>query len=222
MKKYKGYVYQWTDTLYNMHYIGSHYGTVEDSYTGSNIRFRRAHKKRPHDFSMCVLEYMQDGCPKTLLEREQVWLNTVDNIKDHPDYFNKKNEAAGGWSFIDQAHIDKRSTTLKKRHALYGLSAKEIRSYGQKIKTRKGRWEDAGFSKKEQEQHSKYGISVLVICPDGTKSTFSSIGKASKKIGIDIAYALIVTKNNKKYKGHSAYKIADPVIDCRKNRHELI
>jgi hypothetical protein len=38
-----------------MFYIGSHMGTLEDGYIGSNIRLQRAYNKRPEDFKRKIL-----------------------------------------------------------------------------------------------------------------------------------------------------------------------
>ena len=39
-KDYFGYVYKWTNIKNGKKYIGSHYGSVDDSYTGSGKYFK--------------------------------------------------------------------------------------------------------------------------------------------------------------------------------------
>ena len=43
-KDYYGYVYEWTNIKNDMKYIGSHYGAVDDYYTGSGKDFMVAYK----------------------------------------------------------------------------------------------------------------------------------------------------------------------------------
>ncbi len=210
-----GFVYKWTDSKTGMMYIGSHYGNVLDSYKGSNTRFRRAIKKRSKDFFREILEYIIIDDKNLVLKCEQKWLDSIDNIKDNPQYYNKKNEASGGWSFISKKHVDKRSKTLKKKHKKNGLSKKESISYKTKIETRLKRIEEHGFTNKEKEQYSKYGYTVKITDSTGIETIFSSCGEASRMLNIDVLYGLKVCKTRESFKGFRCIKIKDPIIDCR-------
>lgn len=217
-KDYFGYVYEWKNNKNGMKYIGSHYGSINDSYKGSNIRFLRTYKKNPNNFEMKVLEYLTEDNKKYLLEKEQYWLNTIYNIKDNPLYYNLKNEATGGWSFISKKLIKKRANSLVKRQKKYGLSNKEKKSYKIKTETKKERWKKFGFSKSEQEQHLKYGYTIKVIYPSGKEKIFTSYTKATKECGIDIKYCI----NNKNgiYKEFKAYILSKPKINCSRWKNE--
>lgn len=57
-KDYFGYVYEWTNIINGMKYIGSHYRSVEDYYAGSGKDFMKAYKRSPESFVMKVLEYV--------------------------------------------------------------------------------------------------------------------------------------------------------------------
>lgn len=216
---YYGFVYEWTDNGACMKYIGSHHGSADDSYKGSNIRFQRAIKKRPLDFVRKILEYSSIDNKNHTLVLEQKWLDLVENIKDNTLYYNQKNEACGGWSFITDDHIKKRSSSLKEKHAAYGLSEKEIKSYKAKIKKRLDRISKAGFTEKEKEQHSKYGYKIRVIDIENVEYIFDSCSKAKKALNIDVQYGLKVCSSGKLFKGYNCIKINDPIIDCR-GKHE--
>ena len=212
---YFGYIYEWTNIKNNKKYIGSHYGSVDDSYTGSGKLFKPAYTKHPENFKIKILEYVVVDDKKLLLKKEQTWLDSVQNIRENKNYYNLNNYSLGGSSHITRKHIEKRSTTLKEKHALQGLSNAEQNSYKTKIETRLSRIASSGFTKKEQEQHAKYGYQVQVITPLGEIKIFSSCSKASKELGIDVQYGLKVCFKNTNFKGYSIIKLRDPLVDCR-------
>lgn len=212
---YYGYVYEWTNSKNGMKYIGSHYGAVEDYYKGSGKRFKPAYLKSPKDFSMSVLEYLTVDDKKLLLTIEQHWLDSVPNIRANPLYYNLNNFSLGGSSHITRKHIVKRSATLKKKHAEFGLSVHEKESYKTKIETRLARISSTGFTVKEKLQHASYGYTVKIIDKLGNEHIFSSCGQASKALGIDVQYGIVVCKTKDNFKGFRCIKIADPVKDCR-------
>lgn len=214
-KDYYGYVYEWTNIRNGRKYIGSHYGSVEDYYTGSGKDFMQAYKAEPENFVMTVLEYVLENNKKLVLEVEKKWLDKVSNIKDHPGYYNLNNDAAGGFGYLDETHIAKRAATLKRKHEKYGLSDSERNSYKDKIQTRLNRIATAGFTEKEKEQHSKYGYQIEVTFPSGDSKIYNSCGQASKEIGIDIQYGLKVCRERLDFKGYKIVKLRDPIVDCR-------
>ena len=214
-KDYYGYVYEWTNAKNGKKYIGSHYGSVEDYYTGSGKEFMKAYKAEPENFVMTVLEYVLENNRKLVLEVEKKWLDKVPNIKDHPGYYNLNNDAVGGFGYIDKTHIVKRAETLKRKHKQYGLSESEKKSYKNKIQTRLERIATFGFTEKEKEQHSKYGYQIKVTFPSGESKIYNSCGQASKDIGIDIQYGLKVCSKRLDFKGYKIVKLRDPIVDCR-------
>lgn len=212
---YFGFVYEWYDSKRKMKYIGSHHGPVDDYYKGSNQRFQRAIKKRPNDFSRIILEYVNIDNQDEILKCEQKWLDTVINIKDNEEYYNKKNEAKGGWSFITKKHIKKRAKSIKKwykknKNTIAGKTLNKNRQ-----KTRKNRWNTKGFSEKEIEQHSKYGYKIKIIDPNNIEYIFNSCGQATRELGIDTRYGLCVCETKESFKGYKIIKLSDPIIDCR-------
>lgn len=212
---YFGFVYEWFDQKTSMRYIGSHHGSITSSYKGSNIQFQRAIKKRPNDFTRKILEFsINDDKTQTLL-LEQKWLDSIGDIRNNPMYYNQKNEASGGWSFITPSHIQQRSASLKAKHKKFGLNKQELESYKTKIETRLKRIADRGFTEKEKDQHSKYGCEIKVIDSNGREIVFSSLSKATKFLGFDAKYGLHVCKTKESYRGHKIIKLRDPIIDCR-------
>ncbi len=212
---YYGYVYEWTNAVSGMKYIGSHYGSVEDYYKGSGKRFKPAYIKAPENFSMQVLEYVVSADKKLLLKTEQKWLDSVPNIRNNSMYYNLNNYSLGGSSHITKKHIIKRSETLKKKHIINGLSIKEKESYKQKINTRLDRIANTGFTEKEKLQHYSYGYTVKVIDTDGIERIFNSCASATNAIGIDVQYGIRVCKTKDNFRGFKCIKIADPINDCR-------
>jgi len=214
---YFGYIYEWTNQKNNMKYIGSHYGSVEDSYIGSGVEFTKAYFDDPESFKMKVLEYVLVDDKKLVLRTEEKWLSSVYNIKDDPRYYNMNNEAAGGFGYLTEEHIKKRSDTLKKKHKENGLSEAERKSYERKIQSRLNRISTSGFTRKEQEQHSSYGFQVQVTLPSGENRIYSSCSKATKELEVDIKYALKVCSTKNDFKGYKVIKLRDPIKDCRSN-----
>jgi hypothetical protein len=93
---YSGFVYIWRDRKNKMFYIGSHMGTIEDGYTGSSVRFKRAYKKRPFDFKRRILSFVSSFDKLILHREEEKWLNMIKVEELGIKYYNLKRVAAGG------------------------------------------------------------------------------------------------------------------------------
>lgn len=115
-----GFVYLWYDKKRKKFYLGSHLGLPTDGYTGSNRRFKSAHKSRPESFKRRILEHFDSITSKELLEKEQKWLNLIKPQQLSSKYYNEKKVAAGG-DIISFLSEDK-----KKKHSLkFGLASKK-------------------------------------------------------------------------------------------------
>lgn len=104
-KDYYGYVYLWYDRKHRRFCLGSHHGSVEDSYITSTGWMMRAYKKRPEDFRMRVLAYNTINIVKETRKIEQHYLNMIDerelsiskNVIDGTNrYYNMSKNALGG------------------------------------------------------------------------------------------------------------------------------
>lgn len=87
MKKYKGFVYEWTNTITGKKYIGSHVGDETDGYIGSGVDFKRDLQLHGlNSFTRVILEYVEHESDIPYIEKR--YLEKV-NAKDNPDYYNK-------------------------------------------------------------------------------------------------------------------------------------
>lgn len=92
----EGFIYIWHDTLKNKFYIGSHKGTLDDGYTGSGKYFKDTYNKRPDKFKRRILEHVSFTELKQLHEREEYWLNQIEDKELSVKYYNQKKVATGG------------------------------------------------------------------------------------------------------------------------------
>jgi hypothetical protein len=108
---YSGFIYEWTNKLDGMKYLGSHKGTIDDGYTGSGKRFGNAvNKYGIVNFEKAIVEYIEKE--EDILIREQYYLDTIGCAKS-PLYYNIAPNAGGG----DCGNGSKISATKKKRFA---------------------------------------------------------------------------------------------------------
>lgn len=91
---YAGFVYEWTNKINGMKYLGSHKGTIDDGYKGGGKNFRRAIKKYGIDkFERKIIEYVTDET--ILFIREQFYLDER-NCAKSKKYYNISSVAGGG------------------------------------------------------------------------------------------------------------------------------
>ncbi len=108
---YSGFIYEWTNKLDGMKYLGSHKGTIDDGYTGSGKRFENAKNKYGiENFERTIVEYIEKE--EDILVREQYYLDTL-NCAKSPRYYNISPTAGGG----DCGNGSKISATKKKKFA---------------------------------------------------------------------------------------------------------
>lgn len=108
-----GFIYIWMDTEDKKFYIGSHSGREDDKYIGSGIYFINAYNKRPNKFKRRILERVLFVDYKDLLQREEYWLNMIDESELGIKYYNLKKCASGG-NIIGNLSIEKQEQHRKK------------------------------------------------------------------------------------------------------------
>lgn len=96
MEKRYGFIYLWFDKKHKKYYLGSHLGSKDDGYIGSNKRLICAYKSRPETFKRRILyeDYFENS--RHLLSVEQNWLSLIKDEELFIKYYNEKKVAAGG------------------------------------------------------------------------------------------------------------------------------
>lgn len=127
---YLGFVYEWTNKLNGMKYLGSHKGTIDDGYIGSGRRFENAKNKYGiENFERAIIEYIEQE--EDILLREQYYLDKF-NCSKNPVYYNISPTAGGG----DCGNGPKISASRKRRFAtdLVISNKGKVMKYEQKLK----------------------------------------------------------------------------------------
>jgi hypothetical protein len=98
MEKEKyGFVYIWLDRKRNKHYIGCHWGDVNDGYICSSTIMRNAYRRRPEDFKRRILSIIKTSRIE-LLELEHKWLSLIKDEELKIKYYNISKKHFGHWS----------------------------------------------------------------------------------------------------------------------------
>lgn len=181
MKKYAGFVYEWTNNITGMRYIGSHCGLETDKYTGSGNLFKLDLKKYGMlNYTRIILEYVDNA--KDIKSAEDNWLEKVD-AKNNPGYFNRSNKssqfkrpilATSTVRTICQ-HCNQRPRAIAYTKAngtpQYRRLCEHCIRLGKRIKTPEPRWRSAGYKKKSACDrcgfNSKFSAQLVVYHTDG-------------------------------------------------------
>jgi hypothetical protein len=93
MTKYAGFIYEWTNKINNMKYIGAHTGSEDDGYIGGGKRFRIALREHGFaNFERKILEYVNDATK--IKDRENHYLGLYD-VVDDDTYYNSSSRSSG-------------------------------------------------------------------------------------------------------------------------------
>lgn len=104
---YAGFVYEWTNNINGMKYLGSHRGTTSDGYIGGGKLFIRAVKKYGiENFTRTIIEFVESA--DKIFIREGHYL-TVFDCANNPLYYNISPTAHGGNTGNMKAVIEKLS-----------------------------------------------------------------------------------------------------------------
>jgi hypothetical protein len=180
MEDYAGFIYEWTNKVNNMKYIGGHTGREDDRYIGGGKKFRDdLHKYGMINFKRKILEYVKD--PTKLKDRENYYLELVD-AKDNLAYYNMSNRSSGLRTRKIKVQKDRpMCPSCKQRLVAINLKKDEIIHYRSKcdVCIRKAankpapapKWKLAGYKKKPTCDRcgfrAKFAAQLLVYHVDG-------------------------------------------------------
>jgi len=114
-----------------MQYIGSHKGTPDDGYIGSGKWFMSAYTKRPKMFSREILYLGED-----FRELEEFILTELD-AANNKGFYNLKNEAVGGNTFLGRKHTEESLRKMSKAQRGKKVSEETRKKISKTLKGRK-------------------------------------------------------------------------------------
>lgn len=180
MTTYQGFIYEWTNKLNNMKYIGAHTGQEDDGYIGGGKKFRDDLRKFGLiNFERKILEYVEDA--SKIKDRENYYLDLLD-AAGSSEYYNTARRSSGlrTKAVAKQA---KRSLcyACHQRPVAINYTNNGITHYRTRcdacLKKRKNpkpfvpRWKSAGFEKKLKCDRcgfrARYSAQILVYHVDG-------------------------------------------------------
>lgn len=186
-----GFVYQWTNTINNKKYIGSHFGNISDSYIGSGIYFNNSYNKYKKYF---IREILYIGSNYRHVED---YLLKQNNAANNKEFYNLKNDAIGGWSHTHGV----KSIEIKRAKAI--SNAKKGKKY-KHLEYDKSGINNPMYSKKHSEE-SKNKIAakkVGSISPRRKKvielisgKVFNSVTECAKYYNINQSTMTVLIRN---------------------------
>jgi hypothetical protein len=182
---YSGFIYEWTNKLDGMKYLGSHKGTINDGYTGSGKRFGNAvNIYGIENFERVIVEYIEKE--EDILIKEQYYLDTYGCAKS-PMYYNIAPNAGGG----DCGNGPKISSSRKQRFA-NGLI---INNKGKAMK---------------DEQKFKLADEWEVITPDSEVLTITNMLEFCRQHKLNASAMSAVARGRRSmYKGYKCKKLTN-------------
>jgi hypothetical protein len=72
-----GFIYEWSNTLNGLKYLGRHQGTPDDGYIGSGTVFRNSYNKHPETFIRTILWESNNTSSEELKSKEEEFLNVI-------------------------------------------------------------------------------------------------------------------------------------------------
>jgi len=172
-----GFVYLWYDKKRKKFYLGSHMGSLNDGYVGSNHRLKCAYKNRPDTFKRRILESHTNINSKQLLQREQFWLDLIKPEELSVRYYNEKKFAAGG-NIVGMLSDEKKEqhrnkSALASKKYWENISSEDYKQ--RQINAFAGNNFDRGYmSNRNKQLCSKH---ALIKFPDGTEKCVINISE---------------------------------------------
>ena len=155
---YKGFVYEWTNSINEMKYIGSHVGVDTDGYTGGGIAFRKDLKLYGvNSFTRKILEYVKDIDDLPTIEKK--YLEEVD-ARNNANYYNrtngsstcKKEKLIHERDVCKECNINAQAVNYKDSEGIvhYRKLCSSCLRKGKKLKPLPPPWAKSGYKKKPQ------------------------------------------------------------------------
>jgi hypothetical protein len=181
-----GFIYEWTNKITQMKYIGAHTGTEDDGYTGGGKKFQiDLRRYGTNNFERKILEYVENH--NDLKSRENYWLDLVD-AAENPSYYNT-NYKSSGLRYVPVKQKERGFCIIchQRRQAVNYTDAKGITHYRSKcdfcIKKKKGytikpAWGKSGYKKKSHCDccgfKARFSAQLMVFHVDGNLHNISA------------------------------------------------
>jgi len=99
-----GFVYIWRDKKHNRYYVGSHWGSEDDSYVCSSPWMMQAYKHRKNDFKRKILSRIATN-RLDLLKEEQRWFDMIKPNEIKVRYYNLSLKTYGAWHVHEESRL---------------------------------------------------------------------------------------------------------------------
>jgi len=177
---YAGFIYEWTNTVNGMKYLGGHTGQDDDGYIGGGKKFRDALRTYGLlNFKRTIIEYVKDS--KKIKDRENYYLDLY-NAAESDDYYNTARRSSGLRAKKKSTQADRKiCPTCNQRPCAVNYTKDGITHYrshcdsclkrGKDLKKPVPRWQAAGYKKKPACDkcgfRARYSAQLLVYHVDG-------------------------------------------------------
>jgi hypothetical protein len=181
-----GFIYLWFDRKHKRYYIGSHWGTEDDSYICSSTWMRNAYRRRPQDFKRRIIKNAIEKYD--LYKEEQRWLDFIKKEEIGKRYYNLQVKInLEHWSYKN----------LKPITTKWKDPAERSRKISETKRKRFQEKRDAGLACFEGQaaENLRIGNTNKKGKPLWSEEQKIEIGKKSKELWKTLEYRNLVVKN---------------------------
>jgi len=94
-----GFIYEWTNSLNGLKYLGRHQGTPDDGYIGSGTIFKNSYNRHPETFTRTILWESNNTSTNEILQKEEEFLSLIPDDELYygvnRKYYNQVRNSAG-------------------------------------------------------------------------------------------------------------------------------
>lgn len=94
-----GFIYEWTNSLNGLKYLGRHQGTPDDGYVGSGTVFRNSYNRHPETFTRAIIWESNNTSTNEILQKEEEFLSLIPDDELYygvnRKYYNQVRNSAG-------------------------------------------------------------------------------------------------------------------------------